>query len=227
MISMMENFKTNIFLWLNNPAWPWESPHPRRLCTEDGLHSFLPPLPSFPPSQGPTAEKMVERTPTQRKKQGWVVRKVGLQANDGPGPSKQKEVPLSCGLLLQLCALWPSFPVESRSEPPSPDGLSETGFSAALAPVWVNISRKTGGTQKAQHLGDISTLAGGRMNPDLPYHLTGDPGQRRKVTIAPTKHWTSGERTGESWQWASNQHDSGSIQRVKLDAYRKGGVGSH
>lgn len=102
---MMQNFKTNIFLWLNNPAWSWGSPHPRRLCTEDWLHSLLPPLPSLPPSQGPTAEKMVERTPTQRKNQGWVVRKVGLQANDGPGPSKQKEVSLSCGLLLQFCAL--------------------------------------------------------------------------------------------------------------------------
>ena len=48
MISMMENFKTNIFLWLNNPAWPWESsPHPRRLHTEDCLHS-VPPSPALP-----------------------------------------------------------------------------------------------------------------------------------------------------------------------------------
>ena len=53
MISMMENFKMNIFLWLNNPAWLWESPHPRRLCTEDWLYSFLLPLPSLPNPSAP------------------------------------------------------------------------------------------------------------------------------------------------------------------------------
>lgn len=175
----------------------WVS-HPRGSALRTGfICSSLPSLP-FRLPQGPTAEKMVKEPQTQRKNQGWVVRKVGCRQMTGLGLEAEGSITFLRPPATVLVLSQTQLPVESRSGPPSPDGLSETSFSAALAPVWANISRKTEAPRKARHLGDISTLAEGRMNPDLPYHLTGDPHQCRKATIAPTKHWTSGERTGES-----------------------------
>ena len=216
-------------------GWTIQHSHGSRLPTPGGstlrtvFILFLPPLPSLPPSQGPTAKKMVERTPTQRKKQGWVVRKVGLQANDGPGPSKQKEVSLSWGLPLQFCALWPSFPVESRSGPPSPDSPSETSFSAALAPVWVKVSRRLEAPRRPSNWETSPLwLEAGWTQTCLTVSLGTHTSAKKSPQFPPSTRPVERERgTGESWQWSSNQHDSGSIQRVMLDAYRKGGVWSH
>lgn len=107
---------------------------------------FLSPLPPCPPapfSRGKkkrTEQGVVERT--LRKRRCWVVRKVGLQANDRLVPSKQEEVSLprlllarasSLGLSLQFCSPWHSFPVESRSGPPSPHVALK---QASLFPSW-------------------------------------------------------------------------------------------
>lgn len=130
-------------------------------------------------------QQRVERT--LRKTQPWVVRKVGLQANDpGPGPGEE-EVSLPClpplgpspsSIGLQFCSPWHSFPLESRSGPPSPESLSETSFSIPLTSVGVNIYRKSGGTQTHKHQHDVIASVGGRMNthPSPQSHCTSAQG---------------------------------------------------
>lgn len=132
--------------------------HHRRLSSDDYIRSF-PSSPSLTPSpslRGKLKMNRAEggrRNPEEKavlggKKAGAAGKWLGL------GPSKQEEVSLPCrpppsGLLsgrwLQFCSLWHSFPVESRSGPPSPEGLSATSFSVSLTPVGVNIYRKSRG----------------------------------------------------------------------------------
>lgn len=107
-----------------------------------------------------TEQKAVERT--LRKKQCRVVRKVGLQANDqaygafslrsrrkyhflassppAPPSGPPATVLLSVTQLPRGKQKWSSLSLR----------LSDTSFSIPLAPVGVNIYRKSAGTQKAQ-----------------------------------------------------------------------------
>lgn len=165
----------------------------------------------------------------------------GAQANDrarafeagGSITSSQASslgLPLS-GLPLQVCSPWHSFPVESRSGPASPDGLSETTFSIPLTPVGVNIYRKA--PRRPRHQEDITAVAGGRMSPDPSLHshciLSPAPksGPKEVITASPQRCTERGRRIGEGcWQRASSQRGLESMKssRLTLDAPWKVGL---
>lgn len=213
MVSMMVNNKRYIFLMLKNQAWPpWASP---QKALEWWLHSFF----SFPsPSlRGKLKMNRVEGGRKNPEGKAALGGKEGGAAGKwlGLGPLKQEEVSLPCwpppsGLLsghwLQFCSPWHSFPVESRSGLPSPEGLSEMSFSIPLTPMRVNTYRKSRGTLKAQKPEDVIVLVGGRRD--------GDPPLRSHYVFLPVPtDW--GRRTEEvCWQRAFNQDGLGSIEWV-------------
>lgn len=143
--------------------WCWKSSMAtmgftlRRLSSDDYIHSF-------PPSPSLRGKLKMNRVEGGRKNPEEKAAFYGMEGGAagkwlGLGPLKQEEVslprrPPPSGLLSgcwrQFCSPWHSFPLESRSGPPSPEGLSETSFSVPLTPVGVNIYRKSRGTLKAQ-----------------------------------------------------------------------------
>lgn len=135
-----------------------------------------------------------------------------------PASSSSLGPPLS-GLLVLFCSPWHSFPVESRSGPPSPD-VSEISISVPLIPMGVNIS---GTVEEAEW---VQTH---------PSNLTVYSHQRQKV--GPKNRYRSqpdnvpidrGRRCGEELP-IGKEHtsmDYGQLRtvRVTVDAHRKVGV---
>lgn len=125
---------------------------------DDEVHSFLPLLPCQPSNSLKakwkwTEKKVVERT--LRQKQCWVERRRGCRQMTGPETLGEVSLPASLHPrasslkpLLQFGYPWRSFPVESRSGPPSPDHLSETSFSICLSPVGLTFTGRVEAARK-------------------------------------------------------------------------------
>lgn len=226
MVSTMMNIKRYIFLMLKIKHGH-HGFHLRRLSSDDYIHSF----PSTPSLRGKLKMNRVEGGRKNPEEKASFYGMEGGAAGKwlGLGPLKQEEVSLPCrpppsGLLsgcwLQFCSPWHSFPLESRSGPPSPEGLSQTSFSVPLTPMGVNIYRKSRGTLKAQkprrtslhqldadHLTSAEKWAQGSRDSSPPDVVPTDRGRRAGATC---------------WQRPFNQHGLGS--RMSSDVHGRVGV---
>lgn len=159
---MRGNFKTYIFLVLEKSrlyiskyitsCWrslPGKSLHPLPLLFTlplfplPSLHSS----PCLPPrkvgNEPADQARLVKGTP--REKQFWVVWREGPpQANDWMVQGVGVSLPLCLLPSAEFCSQQHSFPVESRSGPPSSESLTETSFSIPLASWELTLTGRVG-----------------------------------------------------------------------------------
>ena len=213
MVSMMENFKMYIFLLVKTQVWPpWALPEK---ALHWGLDSFfslpLAPCPSLKGKLKMSRAGGGRKTPRGKSVGG----KEGGAAGKWQEPSKQKEVSLPRGLLpraslgppLQFCSAWHSFPVESRSGPPSPHIVRKQASPFSSLPWGLTFTGREE-APKGPNTKKAPLLVEGRTKPDPSLQFHCDSHQRPKAgpktsLPRPTACCTNRERK-ESWGGAAN-----------------------